>query len=72
MPSFFGAAKGRVGEDHIDIAIPTRERFVEGVAMANLHRHLDTVQQHIGSAKEVRQLLLLNPEDLLLQGLVVS
>ena len=40
--------------------------------MADLHRHLDAVQQHIGGAKEVRQLLLLNPQDLLLQSLMVG
>ncbi|MNN75392.1 hypothetical protein D3C81_1916930 [compost metagenome] len=68
----FGAAKGRVGEDHIDIAIPARQRLVEGIAVANLHRYLNAVQQHIGGAKEVRQLLLLNPQDLLLQGLMVG
>ena len=40
---FFGAAERRVGDDHIQLFIPRRQRLVEGVVVTDLHRHFDAV-----------------------------
>ena len=62
MPSSSRAAEGRIGEHDVD-AVGLRVADVgpgQRVVVADEARVLDAVQQHVGDAEHVRQLLLLH------------
>jgi hypothetical protein len=72
-PVFLLAAEGRVGEDdvHPVLLAPADVGPGQGVVVAHEARILDAVQQHVGDAEHVRQLLLLHRAEARLQGCLV-
>jgi hypothetical protein len=59
----FVAAKGRVGDDAIDLVVgaPFVPADAQRVAVLDLAGHVDAVQQHVGGAQQVGQLLFSMP-----------
>ncbi len=70
---FFHAAEGRVGDDDVDAVARAvvAQRAGEGVVVADVGRHVQPVQDHVGGAQQVRQRLLLDAVDALLEQLLV-
>ena len=67
---FFHAAERRVGDDHIDalLRLPVTQRARQRVVVADVGRNVDAVQQQVGHAEQVRQVLLLDAGEALLNG----
>jgi len=70
---FFHATERRVGDNAVDplFRAPADQRTGQGVVVADLVRHLDAVQDHVGGGQQVRQRLLLHTIDARLQGALV-
>ena len=68
------AAEGRVGDDdvHALLRAPVAQRAGEGVVVADVGGHVDAVQQQIGHAQDVRQVLLLDAGEAVLDGALVG
>ena len=66
----FHAAERRIGDDHVDAILRAvvAQRSAERVVVADLRGYLDAVQQHVGRAENVRQVLLFDAVDRRLQS----
>ena len=66
-------AEGRVGEDDVDAVgrAVVAQRARQGVVVADLAGDLDAVQQHVGDAQQVRELLLLDARHRALPGVAI-
>ena len=69
----FHAAEGRVGDDAVDAVLgaPVLERAGKRVVVLDGAGHVDAVQQKIRHAEDVGQVLLFNPAEAFLKGLLV-
>ena len=68
------AAEGRVGDDdvHAVLGRPVAQRAGQRVVVADVGGHVDAVQQHVGHAQQVRQVLLLDAGEAVLDGALVG
>jgi len=67
---FLHAAEGWVGGDevHALLRAPIAERAGEGVVVADVGGNIDAVEEEIGEAEDVREVLLLNAGEAFLDG----
>ena len=68
------AAEGGIGDNHIHpfLAFPVKQRPAKGVVVADVGGHVNAVQQQVGHAQDIRQVLLLDPGKAVLDGTFVS
>ncbi len=66
------AAEGRVGDDDVHALLRSlvAQGAGEGVVVADVGGHVDAVQHHVGHAEQVRQVLLLDAGEAVLDGCV--
>ena len=68
------AAEGRVGDDDVDALLraPVAQGAGQGVVVADVGGHVDAVQEQVGHAQHVRQVLLLDAGEAVLDGALVG
>ena len=70
---FFHAAEGGIGDDAVDafLRTPVAEGAAEGVVMADAGGDVDAMEEEVGHAEDVREVLLLDAGEALLDGALV-
>ena len=68
------AAKGRVGDDdvHSLLRAPVAQGAGEGVVVADVGGDVDAVEEQVGHAEDVRQVLFLDAREAVLDGALVG